>query len=130
MRKLKIVAFVLLLAAVIIAVWKPGGPRIQSPPEDPVGMFTGSSGSLTFLPDKKVTVNVTEDALWVLEGRQNEQTYGYVFILGNAMISYDKAEFFYLHDEKDTFARIVCRVDGDKIILRGEGTEAVFEKAR
>lgn len=93
------------------------------------GTFVGEAGSLSFSEGGEVYVSLENDALWILEGRENEQSYGYVFILGNEMVSYDKAEAFYLHDGKDTFARIVCRTEKDKIILRsGDKNEAVFER--
>ena len=51
-------------------------------------------------------VCLSDDYLWLLEGQENDQTYGYVFMLGNEEISCDKAEAFYLHDGSDTFAKI------------------------
>ena len=93
------------------------------------GAFAGPAGYLSFYPDKEVLVSLSDDYLWLLEGRENDQTYGYVFILGNEAISYDKAEAFYLHDGSDTFAKINCRTETDKIILfLGDENEAVFER--
>jgi hypothetical protein len=84
---------------------------------------------LSFYPDKEVLVCLSDDYLWLLEGQENDQTYGYVFILGNEVISYDKAEAFYLQDGSDTFAKINCRTEPDKIILlSGDENEAVFER--
>jgi hypothetical protein len=75
-----------------------------------------------------VLVSESDDYVWLLEGKENDQTYGYVFILGNEEISYDKAEAFYLHDGIDTFAKINCRTETDKIIPRSGDKEAVFER--
>ena len=91
--------------------------------------FAGPDGYLSFYPDKEVLVSLSDDYVWLLEGKENDQTYGYVFILGNEEISYDKAEALYLHDGSDTFAKINCRAETNKIILLpGDENEAVFER--
>ncbi len=93
------------------------------------GAFAGHAGYLSFYPDGEVLVSLSDDYVWLLEGKENDQTYGYVFILGNEEISYDKAEAFCLHDGSDTFAKINCRTETDKIIhLPGDENEAVFER--
>ena len=92
-------------------------------------VFAGPAGYLSFYPDKEILVSLSDDYVWLLEGKENDKTYGYVFILGNEEISYDKAEAFYLHDGSNTFAKINCRTETDKIILLpGNENEAVFER--
>ncbi len=92
-------------------------------------VFAGHAGYLSFYPDKEILVSLSDDYVWLLEGKENDKTYGYVFILGNEEISYDKAEAFYLHDGSNTFAKINCRTETDKIILLpGNENEAVFER--
>jgi hypothetical protein len=64
-----------------------------------------------------------------LNGRENNHTYGYVFILGNEEISYDKAEAFYLHDGNTTFVMISCLTDKDNItLLPGDQRKTAFER--
>ncbi len=128
-KKALITTLIFLLITGALAGCGDRGGKSEETVEELSGTFVGEAGSLSFSEGGKVHVSLENDALWILEGRENEQTYGYVFILGNEMISYDKAEAFYLHDGRETFARIVCRTEKDKIILRSEDkNEVVFER--
>ena len=128
-KKVLITAFVFLLITGTLAGCGDKGGKSGETVEELSGAFVGEAGSLSFSEGGKVHVSLENDALRLLEGRENDQTYGYVFILGNEEISYDKAEAFYLHDGSDTFAKINCRTETDKIILLlGDENEAVFER--
>ncbi|MGI6513970.1 MAG: hypothetical protein ACOX3D_06385 [Syntrophomonadales bacterium] len=122
-------AFALLLIAAILLGCGPSDGKSVGEPEELTGVFAGPAGYLSFYPDKEILVSLSDDYIWLLEGKENDQTYGYVFIHGNEEISYDKAEAIYLHDGKDTFARIICLASKDKIVLLpGNENEAVFER--
>lgn len=121
--------FALFLIAAVLSGCGGSNGKNDGKANDLTGAFVGSAGYLSFYPDKEVLVSLSDDYIWLLEGKENDQTYGYVFILGNEAISYDKAEAFYLHDDNKTFARINCRTETDKIIfLPGNENEAVFER--
>lgn len=122
------VAALVVLATVLLACCGPKTKRDKESVGELLGTFAGPAGRLVFLPESQVLLSLDEAALWALEGRDNERIYGYVFILGNEMVSYDEAEAFYLHDGKDTFAKIVCLTEKDRIVLRAEDREAVFER--
>lgn len=93
------------------------------------GTFSGPDGYFSFYPEKEVLVSLSEDYLWLLEGKENDHTYGYVFILGNEECSYDKAEAIYLHDGSATFAMINCITEEGKITLLPGGQQIlVFER--
>jgi len=57
-------------------------------------VFAGPAGYLSFYPDREVLISLSDDYVWLLEGMENDQTYSYVFILGNEEISNGKAEAF------------------------------------
>lgn len=121
--------FILLLITVFLGGCGASAGKDAREADELTGAFAGPAGYLSFYPDREVLVSVSDDYIWLLEGKENDQTYGYVFILGNEEISYDKAEAFYLHDGSDTFAKINCRTETDKIILLpGKENEAVFER--
>ena len=121
--------FALFLIAVFLGGCGASDEKSIGEASDLRGTFASSAGHLSFYPDKEVLVSLSDDYLGLLEGRENDQIYGYVFILGNEEISYDKAEAFYLHDGSDTFSKIHCRTETDRIILLpGNENEAVFER--
>ncbi|NLZ27338.1 MAG: hypothetical protein GX887_00050 [Firmicutes bacterium] len=98
-------------------------------PEELLGSFVGPAGTLCFYPDEEVLVNLSDEYHYLLEGKENNQIYGYVFIRGNEKTSYYESEAFYLHDGKDTFARIDSTADKDKIVfILGNGKKALFER--
>lgn len=120
---------ILLSITVVLGGCGTPGDKDVGEADELTGAFAGTAGYLSFYPDGEVLVSLSDDHVWLLEGKENDQTYGYVFILGNEEISYDKAEAFYLHDGSDTFAKINCRTETDKIILLpGNENEAVFER--
>jgi hypothetical protein len=128
-KKYFVGAFALLLIASILSSCGTSTGKDVGEAAELADVFAGPAGYLSFYPDKEVLVSLSDDYIWLLEGKENDQTYGYVFILGNEEISYDKAEAFYLHDGSDTFSKINCRTETDKIILLpGDENEAVFER--
>jgi|GEM_PF-1778776 hypothetical protein len=125
----------LLLLFLVPAVFLPGckdpGNKeyFAEYPEELLGSFAGPAGTLYFYPDEKVLVNLSDEYLYLLEGKENNQIYGYVFIRGNEKTFYYESEAFYLHDGKDTFAMINSTADKDKIIfILGNGEKALFER--
>ena len=122
-------AFALLLITAILSGCGTSDEKDSSESDELTGAFAGPAGYLSFYPDGEVLVSLSDDYIWLLEGKENDQTYGYVFILSNKEISFDKAEAFYLRDGSDTFAKINCQTETDKIILLpGKENEAVFER--
>ncbi|MEA4816418.1 MAG: hypothetical protein VB120_06140 [Lachnospiraceae bacterium] len=92
------------------------------------GLFSGTSGSLIFSEGKKVSVSLSDDFVYILNGRANNQTYGYVFILGNEEISYERAEAFYLNDGSVVFSMVSCTTEKDKITFLLEDKKKPFLK--
>lgn len=94
-----------------------------------IGTFCGPAGSLIFYEGGEVLVNLSDDYVWFLEEKENNRVYGYVFIHRNEKSSYDIAEYIFFHDNMDTFAKLNCLVENDKIVLYPGGeSEAVFER--
>jgi hypothetical protein len=128
-KKFCMKTFILLLITVILGgCGVPDGKDVGEA-DELTGAFAGPAGYLSFYPDREVLVSLSDDYVWLLEGKENDHTYGYTFILSNEKISYDKAEAFYLNDGKDTFAKINCLTEKNKIVLLpGNENEAVFER--
>lgn len=101
--------FILLLITLFLGGCGASDEKDARVADELTGAFAGPAGHLSFYPDREVLVSVSDDYVWLLEGKENDQTCGYIFILGNEEISYDKAEAFYLHDGSDTFAKTNCR---------------------
>jgi len=119
-----ILVFIILFFAQFMASEKPA----SSPEKKLTGVFSGTAGSLNFIEERKVSINLSENFAYILNGRENNQTYGYVFILGNEEISYEKAEAFYLNDGSAVFAMISCITKEDSItFLLEDKKTAVFE---
>lgn len=121
--------FILLITVILGGCGASDGKVVVGEADELTGAFAGPAGYLSFYPDGEVMVSLSDDYIWLLEGKENDQTYGYTFIQGNEKISYDKAEAIYLNDGKDTFAKINCLADKDKIVLLpGHENEAVLER--
>jgi hypothetical protein len=86
--------FALFLMTAVLGGCGTSGGKDAEEATELAGVFAGSAGYLSFYPDQEVLVSLSDDHVWLLKGKENHKTYGYVFILGNEEISYDKAEAF------------------------------------
>lgn len=131
-KKILTVGLVLALAITLLAGCgeSDGGEKqAQKQAEELSGKYSGDGGSLSFYPEGEVLVSFSDDFVWVLNGKENNKTYGYAFVKENEVTSYDKAEYLYLTDGKNSFAFINCIAEKDKITLYpGKSHETVLER--
>ena len=95
-----------------------------------IGEFTGDGGTMTFSQDGKVQMDLSEDLVWILNGKENNSIYTCTFMKDNKVVSYEEAEYLYLGNGTNTFAYINWKMENDKIILYpGKSHETEFAKA-
>ncbi|MGE4272777.1 MAG: hypothetical protein ACRKFN_13690 [Desulfitobacterium sp.] len=98
-----------------------------------LGKFSGTAGTLEFLPDKQVKVDLEGDAVWMISNEDNNhKTYTYKFITKrNDVVEYDEAAAinYYKPDQDSFFMQNFIQVEKDKVILYPERHDAaVFNK--
>lgn len=130
MKKIFNVVVVVFLI-MVFAVGCGSGNGSQS--EEFLSKYSGSAGSIEFLPDGQVKVDFSDDGVWLVNASSNNHTtYTYHFLTKKRkIVSYDKAEYlsFQVIGKKTSFIMHPCKVTKDKIILHpGSVNEAVFNK--
>ena len=98
-----------------------------------LGKFSGTAGTLEFLPDKQVRVDLEGDAVWMISNEDNNhKTYTYKFITKrNEVVEYDEAAAinYYKPDQDRFFMQNFIKVEKEKVILYPERHDpAVFDK--
>ena len=71
---------ILILLSITVVLGGCGAPGDKDVGEadELTGAFAGPAGYLSFYPDGEVLVSLSDDHVWLLEGKENDQTYGYV----------------------------------------------------
>lgn len=98
-----------------------------------LGKFSGAAGTLEFLPDKQVRVDLEGDAVWMINYEDNNhKTYTYKFITQrNEVVEYDKAVAinYYKPGQDKFFMQNFIKAEKEKVILYPERHDpAVFDK--
>ena len=143
MRKTIIFGFIAALCALTLTACHDNKPPDSKADVPLAGVFATEGGSkLTFTDDGDndwssgdVLVEFAADAEYLLEGRENNTIYRYVFGLNNLPAPYDRADDFQLSNGEEWFAncRSHYRIWSD-VSLRLtpyllEGEQLIFERA-
>lgn len=134
MKKILTLTMVLLLTMALIAgCGDSSGSPTQSQAKEFSGKFSGSAGSLEFLPGNEVKVDFTDAAVWMISSATyNHKTHKYQFITQkNEVVSSDKAENINYTESGKTkfFMQNYIKVEKDKVTLYpGKSNEVVFNK--
>lgn len=139
MKKTKMTTRMLVWALLLVLTLLPagcgndGGSNQSDTGKAFTGKFSGPAGTLEFLPDNQVKVDLEDDAVWMINYEENNhKTHQYKFITNrNEVVAYDKAQAinYYKPEKEQFFMQNSIKVEKDKVILYpGLNKEVVFNK--
>lgn len=126
-----LIMMLILTAGLMVGCSESDGGKNQS--NEFLGKFSGAAGTLEFLPDKQVRVDLEGDAVWMISNEDNNhKTYTYKFITQrNEVVEYDEAVAinYYKPDQNQFFMQNFIKAEKEKVILYPKRHDtAVFDK--